>query len=163
VTHAQEEALVMSDLIAIIHQGKLAQLGSPEEIYERPRSRFVADFIGLSDFLPARVESYDATMARVAVAGATLTVPATLGLSRDQTILLHIRPYDIEFVGESAQENVLPGVIKQATYLGNIMDYRVEVGQGIALRVQASTDQRRAAGERVRLHFPASKCHLIAE
>src|SRR5512136_2725176 len=47
VTHAQEEALVMSDLIAIINKGKLAQLGSPEEIYERPRSRFVADFIGL--------------------------------------------------------------------------------------------------------------------
>ncbi len=163
VTHAQEEALVMSDLIAIIHQGKLAQLGTPEEIYEQPRSRFVADFIGLSDFLPARVESYDATTARVTVAGATLTVPTKLGLSRDQSILLHIRPYDIEFVGESAQDNVLPGVIKQATYLGNIVDYRVEIGQGLALRVQASTDQRRAAGERVRLHFPASKCHLIAE
>jgi len=54
VTHAQEEALVMSDRIAIIHQGKLAQLGTPEEIYERPRSRFVADFIGFLGFIPAR-------------------------------------------------------------------------------------------------------------
>jgi len=163
VTHAQEEALVMSDLIAIIHQGKLAQLGTPEEIYEQPRSRFVADFIGLSDFLPARVESYDATTARVAVAGTTLSVPATLGLSRDQAVILHIRPYDIEFVGEAAQGNVLPGVIKQATYLGNVVDYRVEVGDKVGLRVQASTDQRRVAGARVRLHFPANKCHLLAE
>jgi iron(III) transport system ATP-binding protein len=163
VTHAQEEALVMSDLIAIIHRGKLAQLGTPEEIYEHPRSRFVADFIGLSDFLPARVESYDATTAQIAVTGAKFTVPASLGLSRDQSILLHIRPYDIEFVGESAQQNVLPGVIKQATYLGNIVDYRVEVGQGVSLRVQASTDRRHTAGERVRLHFPADKCHLIPQ
>jgi iron(III) transport system ATP-binding protein len=163
VTHAQEEALVMSDLIAIINKGKLAQLGAPEEIYERPRSRFVADFIGLSDFLPARVESFDAQNVRVAVAGAQLTVPASPGLAQNQTLLLHIRPYDIEFVGEAAQDNVLPGVIKQATYLGNIVDYRVELGQGLALRVQASTDRRYAVGDRVRLQFPRNKCHLIAE
>lgn len=163
VTHAQEEALVMSDLIAIINKGKLAQLGTPEQIYEHPRSRFVADFIGLSDFLPARVESLDALTTRVAVAGALLTVSATPGVTPNQSLLLHIRPYDIKFVDESAQENVLPASIKQATYLGNIMDYRAEVGQGLALRVQASTDRRYAVGDRVRLHFPRTKCHLIAE
>ena len=163
VTHAQEEALVMSDLIAIIHQGKLAQLGSPEEIYERPRSRFVADFIGLSDFLPARVESSDASSVRVTVAGAVFTVPAMLGLSRGQSVLFHIRPYDIEFVNDQTDKNILPGVIKQVTYLGNVVDYRVEVSQDVSLRVQASTDRRYAAGDRVRLLFPAAKCHLIAE
>lgn len=163
VTHAQEEALVMSDLIAIINKGKLVQFGTPEEIYEHPRSRFVADFIGLSDFLPARVESFDAHVARVAAAGTLFTVPAIPGLARDQSLLLHIRPYDIHFVDESVQENVLPGIVKQATYLGNIVDYRVEVAQGTALRVQASTERRYALGARVRLHFPSTKCHLIME
>jgi iron(III) transport system ATP-binding protein len=162
VTHAQEEALVMSDLIAIIHQGKLAQLGSPEEIYERPRSRFVADFIGLSDFMPARVQSCDPSSALVAVAGAVLAVPPAQGVERDQSLWLHIRPYDIEFVTETtAGDNTMAGVIKQATYLGNVVDYRVEVGQDVSLRVQASTDHRYVAGDRVCLRFPKAKCHLI--
>jgi iron(III) transport system ATP-binding protein len=163
VTHAQEEALVMSDLIAIINQGKLAQLGTPEEIYESPRSRFVADFIGLSDFIPARVESFEARTAQVSVAGTIFTVPATPGLAQGQATLLHIRPYDIEFVQEQVEDNVLAGVVKQATYLGNIVDYRVQVAEGLELRVQASCGQRHAPGERVRLHLPMERCHLIAE
>jgi len=163
VTHAQEEALVMSDLIAIINQGKLAQLGTPEEIYERPRSRFVADFIGLSDFIPARVESFDARTAQVAAAHTTFTVPATPGLAQGQATLLHIRPYDIAFVSEQVENNVLAGVVKQATYLGNIVDYRVQVAEGLELRVQASSGQRHVPGDRVRLHLPMERCHLIAE
>jgi iron(III) transport system ATP-binding protein len=163
VTHAQEEALVMSDLIAVMNKGKLMQFGTPEEIYDQPRSLFVADFIGLSDFLPARVEAYEARSARVRAAGATFTVPALSGLTRDQSLWLHIRPYDIRFVDESVQDNVLPGIVKQATYLGNIMDYRVEVAPDTALRVQASTERRYAVGDRVRLHFPVARCHLITE
>lgn len=163
VTHAQEEALVMSDLIAIINRGKLAQLGSPEEIYESPRSRFVADFIGLSDFLPARVEEFDAQLATVAVAGATLAAPAIGGLVKGQSILFHIRPYDIEIVGADADKNVLTGTVTQATYLGNLIDYRVRVTDDVALRVQASTDKRHAPGARIKLYFPPARCHLIAE
>ena len=163
VTHAQEEALVMSDLIAIINQGKLVQLGTPEEIYERPRSRFVADFIGLSDFIPARVESFDARTAQVAAAHTTFTVPATPGLAQGQATLLHIRPYDIAFVSGQVENNVLAGVVKQATYLGNIVDYRVQVAEGLELRVQASSGQRHVPGDRVRLHLPMERCHLIAE
>jgi len=163
VTHAQEEALVMSDLIAIINKGKLAQLGTPEEIYESPRSRFVADFIGLSDFIPARVQSFDARTAQVAAAGTIFSVPATPGLAQGQATLLHIRPYDIAFVSEEVESNVLAGVVKQATYLGNIVDYRVQVAEGLELRVQASSGQRHVPGNRVRLHLPMERCHLIAE
>ena len=163
VTHAQEEALVMSDLIAIINKGKLAQLGTPEEIYENPRSRFVADFIGLADFIPARVESFDARTAQVSIAHTIFTVLATPGLAQGQATLLHIRPYDIEFVNEQVENNVLAGVVKQATYLGNIVDYRVQVAEGLELRVQASSGKRHAPGDRVRLHLPMERCHLIAE
>ncbi|MBI5652636.1 MAG: ABC transporter ATP-binding protein [Chloroflexi bacterium] len=164
VTHAQEEALVMSDVIAIINKGKLAQLGSPEEIYERPLSRFVADFIGLSDFIPARVESFDAELAQVAAANAVFTVPVPpLGLARGQTILLHIRPYEIQFADGLVDKNVLTGVVQQATYLGNIMDYRVHISDDVDVRVQADTAHRHNVGDRVRLHLPAAQCHLIAE
>jgi iron(III) transport system ATP-binding protein len=163
VTHAQEEALVMSDLIAIINRGKLAQLGTPEEIYERPRSSFVADFIGLSDFLPVHIESLNARFAQVSAAGATFTVATMPGLAKGGSILLHIRPYDIELVGDQVEQNVLPGVIKQATYLGNVVDYRVEVREGLALRVQSGTGHRYATGERVRLHLPMERCRLIVE
>jgi iron(III) transport system ATP-binding protein len=163
VTHAQEEALVMSDLIAIMNQGRLAQLGSPEEIYERPRSRFVADFIGLSDFLPAHVVSIGDTSAQVRVANATLGVPMVPGVARDQDTLLHTRPYDIEFASDQTKVNIIPGVVKQSTYLGNIMDYRVEIGEKQEIRVQGDTSKRHAPGEKVFLHFPMAKCHLIAE
>ncbi|MBI5301843.1 MAG: ABC transporter ATP-binding protein [Chloroflexi bacterium] len=163
VTHAQEEALVMSDLIAIINKGRLAQLGSPEEIYERPRSRFVADFIGLSDFLPAKVQTVHGEMTQVSAAGTTFAVPSANVVFEGQSLILHIRPYDIMFVDNTVTENVVPGVIQLVTYLGNIIDYRVEIGEKLALRVQAGTDNRYAAGDRVRLHFPPSKSHLIAE
>ena len=163
VTHAQEEALVMSDLIAIINQGKLAQLGSPEEIYERPRSRFVADFIGLSDFIPAKVESFDAKTATVTAAGAVFAVPITDALTKGQSILLHIRPYDILFADKSTDKNVLTGTVKQATYLGNIIDYRVILPGNIDLRVQSDTFHRFKTGDQVQLHLPPERCHLIAE
>ncbi len=164
VTHAQEEALVMSDQIAIMHKGKLAQLGSPEEIYEHPRSRFVADFIGLSDFIPARVESFDAHLAQVSAANQVFTVPTPpTRLAVGQSILLHIRPYDIALADKQTEKNLLLGVVKHATYLGNIVDYRVQLEAGMELRVQADTFHRYAAGDAIRLHLPMERCHLIAE
>jgi len=163
VTHAQEEALVMSDLVAVINKGRLAQLGTPEEIYEHPRSRFVADFIGLSDFIPARVESFDATVAEVTAVNATLTVPAAPGIARGQSMLLFIRPNDIEVAGNEADKNILNAVVKHATYLGNCVDYRVELAEGLELRVQSGTMHRYAAGDHMRLHLPVERCRLIAE
>ncbi len=163
VTHAQEEALVMSDRIAIINHGKLAQLGTPEEIYEQPRSRFVADFIGLSDFIPARVQSIDGKLAQVTAANVVFSAPTPAGLKPGEKILLHIRPYDIEFADERADQNVVNGTVKQATYLGNIIDYRVEISKELEVRVQASTDKRHTPGSQVKLRLPPEKCHLIGE
>lgn len=163
VTHDQQEALVMSDKIAVMNNGRLMQLGSPEEIYERPRSKFVAEFIGLSDFISGRVESSDAQRARITVGESKLTVPTIPGLQPGQRKLLFIRPNDVEFVDEAARENVLSGTIHQATYLGEHMDYRVEVGEALELRVQAQGARRHALGDRVNLYLPVERCHLIAE
>ncbi len=163
VTHDQQEALALSDRVAIMKSGHLEQVGTPEEIYEYPRSKFVADFIGLSDFIPARVESFDANTARITVAGVALTVPAVDGLQRGQKVLLFIRPNDVVLDISESGENVLVGVIHQATYLGDRMDYRVQIADGIDARVQAASGHRYAQGDRVHLHLPVERCRLIAE
>lgn len=163
VTHDQQEALVMSDKIAVMNNGRLMQLGSPEEIYERPQSKFVAEFIGLSDFISGHVESFDAKHAQITVGGAKLTVPTIAGLQQGHQKLLFIRPNDVEFASDAAQENVLSGKVKQATYLGEHMDYRVGVGDGLELRIQSGSAHRYALGDSVRLHLPVERCHLIAE
>ena len=163
VTHAQEEALVMSDLIAIINKGKLAQLGTPEEIYEHPRSKFIADFIGLSDFIPACVESADGKTAQVSVGSRMLTVTAMPGLVAQQQATLFIRPNDVEIVGNGADQNTLTGIVKQATYLGNCMDYRIQIQDGLVLRVESDTTKRHAPGDQVHLRLPTERCQVIAE
>ncbi|MBI3740672.1 MAG: ABC transporter ATP-binding protein, partial [Chloroflexi bacterium] len=88
VTHDQQEALVMSDKIAVMNNGRLMQLGSPEDIFERPRNRFVAEFIGLSDFIPARIETLDGKFAQVNVGAARLTATAAPGFAAQQNALL---------------------------------------------------------------------------
>ncbi len=163
VTHAQEEALVMSDRIAIINKGKLAQLGTPQEIYEQPRNKFIADFIGLSDFLPARVEAVDGRTATVCVGNTLLTVVSMSGASAGQPVTLFVRPNDITFATQENTANVLAGKIGKATYLGNSIDYRVQLDDGPLLRVEAETRHRYAVGENVRLHIPTESCQIIAE
>jgi ABC-type Fe3+/spermidine/putrescine transport system ATPase subunit len=85
----------------------------------------------------------------------------------NQTALLFIRPNDIEIAAEGAHENVLEGVVKQATYLGETMDYRVEVSAEVEseleLRVQTSAAHRFAKGARVRLYLPAERLRVIGE
>ncbi len=175
VTHDQQEALVMSDKIAIMNNGRLMQLGTPEEVYEQPQNKFVAEFIGLSDFLPARIEAVDAKFAQVIVGQTRLRATASAGFAPNQSALLFIRPNDIEIAAEGARENVLSGVVKQATYLGETMDYRVEVSGGLEaeleleleskleLRVQTSAAHRFGKGARVRLHLPEGRLRVIGE
>jgi spermidine/putrescine ABC transporter ATP-binding subunit len=163
VTHDQQEALALSDRVAIMNNGHIEQVGSPEEIYEHPRSKFVADFIGLSDFIPATVDAFDAQTAHIAVAGTALTTPVVEGLSRGQKILLFIRPNDVELTPKESGENVLPGTVRQATYLGDRMDYRVQIADGVDARVQTASGHRYAQGDRVHLHLPVERCRLIRE
>ncbi|MDE3091107.1 MAG: ABC transporter ATP-binding protein [Chloroflexota bacterium] len=162
VTHDQQEALALSDRVAIMNNGRLEQVGTPEEIYEHPRSKFVADFIGLSDFIPASVESITGSTAQIKVGTTALSAPAVEGLRRGQKVLLFIRPNAV-VIKSDAKENVLDGEIRQATYLGDRMDYRVQIGDGIEARVQTDGTQRYATGERVRLYLPPERCRLIVE
>ena len=93
VTHDQEEALTMSDRIAVMNEGHVEQIGTPEEIYHQPASEFVAGFIGMANLLPAKVESVNGTQATAVLAdGTRVSAPAVEGLNRDDPAAFMIRP-----------------------------------------------------------------------
>ncbi len=151
VTHDQDEALSMADRIGVMGDGRLLQIGSPEEIYDAPVDQFVADFIGRSNFLPGTVASGDVVCltngARIAVTGA--------GSVGDQ-VAVSLRPERVEIVDRGAVASDRPsldGTVESATFLGNSVVYQVALDW---LTVEARTENRpsvprRAVGDEVSL------------
>ncbi|MGQ9492635.1 MAG: ABC transporter ATP-binding protein [Anaerolineae bacterium] len=165
VTHDQAEALALSDRVAVMNAGRIAQVGTPAEIYESPRSRFVADFIGLSNFIRGKVLSIEQGMAIVAVDHVKLMVPAAEGTQVGQELLVFIRPNDVQLFPADFEkvENTLEGVVNKLTYLGDTIDYRVVVGEGVQIRVQTDGKVRFNAGETVKVCLPETRCRVILE
>ncbi|MGI9607413.1 MAG: ABC transporter ATP-binding protein [Acidimicrobiales bacterium] len=128
VTHDQEEALTMSDRIAVMHDGKLLQVGSPEEIYERPANRFVADFIGQTNLIDATVADDD----MIVLENGT-KVKAPNPHAAGTKVAMSLRPESIEIgaqgsAPEEFRSTSLDGVVANATYLGHSVVYEVKVG-----------------------------------
>jgi len=128
VTHDQEEALAMSDRVAVLSKGRLEQVGAPEEIYEHPQSRFVADFIGESNLLAAKVTAAAGTGASFEVAGLgrvdlSECAPVTAG----QEVTLSVRPERIALHAECAGR-LGPARVFDRTYLGNAVEYHLRAG-----------------------------------
>jgi iron(III) transport system ATP-binding protein len=165
VTHDQAEALALSDRVAIMNRGRLEQLGTPEEIYEQPRSRFVAEFIGLSNFLEGRVQSLQGDGMAVGLGGLTLVTAALKDAGPGQRVLLFARPNEIELLrpAEPAGANVFEARVEKATYLGDTMDYRLTFGQGLELRVQTDARNRYGQGATVRLRIPRVRSWAITD
>jgi len=155
VTHDQDEALTMSDRIAVMNAGKILQLGDPREIYEHPRSRFVADFIGETNMLRGTLSSVDGSTATIELPSVgAIRAPAnqvaisakpgdSLEVSvRPERMSLH-RPEDVH--GDHAGENRLDGFIADAIYLGThtTLIVRFADGQSAAVHLQNSAVQPR--------------------
>jgi iron(III) transport system ATP-binding protein len=158
VTHDQSEAMTTADLIAVMNAGRIEQLGTPEDIYERPRSEFVARFIGSSNILRGRsLDGEHVDVARVALRceGARLT--------RGEETSISIRQHDIELRTAAAQggENVVPAKVVRQVYLGGTRDYMVEIPDGTQLRVVTAATQSVAPGTAVWLHLPAARCRAL--
>jgi spermidine/putrescine ABC transporter ATP-binding subunit len=152
VTHDQAEALGLSDRIAVMHGGRIEQLGAPREIYERPATRFVAEFIGASTVLRGRATAPD----RVALPGGELRVLGVVGLRAGEAVELAIRPERIRLTGET-RENVLAGRVTGVVYQGVQTELTVEIGGGQRLLVFVGepAPAALAPGQAVRLHLPA--------
>jgi len=167
VTHDQAEALALSDRVAVMHLSRIEQVGTPDDIYDRPASRFVADFIGLSDFIAGTVSELYADLGKAVVTaqGLDIAVPATPEMSPGQRVLLFIRPNNVELLPASYEggTNVFAGVVDKMTYLGDRNDYRIAAGEGLELRVQTDGKVRFDVGERVKVHLPMDLCRLVLE
>ncbi len=135
VTHDQEEALTMSDRIGVMDAGRLLQVGTPEEIYERPRTRMVADFIGETNFLPVTVVA----PGRVRLAGGDeIAAPAEARVGEQVT--LTVRPEKMSVVprDEAPAEgmNQARGTVHRRVYLGNALTYEVDLVDGVRIYVR---------------------------
>jgi len=160
VTHDQEEALTMSDVIVVMKDGRIQQQGDPTELYERPVNRFVADFIGTSNFLKSTVVEVDAASRRATVRGASgltlrgrLTDPSHTPAVGDE-VTVASRPERLEVVASDRDAVTEPGVtavegrVRQGTYLGDQTEYRVETKEAgdVIVRHQNATGAGGAPG-----------------
>jgi iron(III) transport system ATP-binding protein len=128
VTHDQKEALSISDRMAILEGGHIAQLGTPEDVYRRPHSKVVADFIGETNFLTGTIRSASAGIATVEVSGSGLFEgvvgdPNWLPKPGDEA-MLSIRPESWTFLDKAANKNSLTGRIGESVYLGEVAQYQ---------------------------------------
>jgi iron(III) transport system ATP-binding protein len=139
VTHDQAEALALSDRVAVMHEGRLQQFGTPREIYRRPANRIVADFMGLVNFLAATV--VEAAAGRGVVEAGPLRLPVELptGIGRGERVELAIRPESIVLHAPGEQAGDACVRVEDRTYLGNLTEYVVALGEN-RLRVQAGAE-----------------------
>ena len=132
VTHDQEEAMAVSDRIAILNRGRLEQVGSPAEVYSRPESRFAAEFMGNSNIIELDVEGYDEASATIAATAKGRRVSVRGERPAGGRIAVSVRPEWIRVVGaaEAGGENVLSGTVLGSTFLGSMIRYRVSGPEG---------------------------------
>jgi iron(III) transport system ATP-binding protein len=163
VTHDQAEAMALSDRIVVFDRGEVQQIGAPREIYERPANLFVADFMGLLNRLPATLVEQADGIARVRVGSHELSAaiaPQAAGAAGTATVV--IRPEAIRLADGTAGENRLAGTIVDVTFLGNIIDYQVDIG-GAVLRVQGDRQTALESGTRVALAVPVGECIVMRD
>ena len=163
VTHDQEEALTMSDRIALMNRGRIAQLGTAEDLYERPASRFVASFIGESNLFEGRVESSDGGAVFVHGEGSRLPLsPGLRAFRPGESCTLMVRPEKIA-LGSDATDG-LPGTVETVVYVGEFTRYRVRVAPETMINVKTPNTHavaRAKPGDTVRLRWAAADAYVV--
>jgi iron(III) transport system ATP-binding protein len=168
VTHDQGEAMVASDRIVVMNKGKIIQVGTPQDIFDHPRTRFVAEFIGKTNILPGRSE-----------AGRKIFLSEGLRLSIAQTdsaaggdTFVCIRPHNVVLTGSESEAraltergyNLLPGVIQRRIYFGDAIDYVIDMApHALHLRAVAPPSQRYEKGQAVFALARPEHCVLVSE
>jgi iron(III) transport system ATP-binding protein len=159
VTHDQSEAMTTADVICVMNAGKIEQAGSPEDIYDRPRSEFVARFIGMSNVFKGK--ALDGT--HVSIAGVPLRVTGE-PLKAGADTPVSIRQHQIELLAAepAAKDNVVPAKVTRQVFLGSSRDYMVEAADGTQLRVVTDASESASPGATVWLRLPAERCRALA-
>jgi len=157
VTHDQAEALAISDRIIVMREAEIAQVGTPEELYEAPDSVFVADFIGDANILRCEIAAVDGETAEVHV-GPLVRRMAARGLGRGAN--LAVRPNSVLLVDPDTA-NTIPGVVRKTSYAGSHLEYFLETELGEVFAVSNSLDDVRKAEESVGLTFSETGPTLV--
>lgn len=164
VTHDQTEAMSISDRIVVMNRGRIEQQGSPRELYSRPRNRFVADFIGKANFLPAQITGPGQAL----VAGKVLAVPELEAGRNSKEIVLSVRPESLALspATEGTTEGTFRGKLARTTFLGNLVEYEVTV-DGLPNLVIHTPNPLEGTilgpGSEVDLILPPSAIHPLAD
>jgi spermidine/putrescine transport system ATP-binding protein len=175
VTHDQEEALALSDRIAVMNGGHIEQLGSPEELYDRPATRFVADFIGTTNLLAGIVERIDGEVALVRLADGERCLAPAAGRQPGDAVDISIRPEAIELFAIDEQDADqatggaddgaprLLGHVAQSAYLGTSVSHQVQTNGGLVLAVVVPrSGGRHSPGDPVALSWSPSSALVLA-
>ena len=170
VTHDQDEAMTMSNRIAVMRAGRFEQVGAPQAVYEAPSTEFVASFLGASNLLIGEVVSKDGQHAKIALAaGATVSVPATR-VSKDRgPVRVGIRPEKLHIAinGAAADDNSLEAVIAASTYSGATTTYSCTTADGAQVLVYvqnlSSDDEPMPEGAKVTLSWDARNSFVIED
>ena len=143
VTHDQEEAMTMADTIAVMNKGKIEQMGTPEDLYDSPKTAFVANFLGQSNLIPGEVSGNDGNNLIVDLFGTKVAVPKARSSSHGSSVLVGVRPekFRIAAEGKSTHGNVLTGgVVSDVSYIGVSTQYQVEMPWGKEVMVFEQND-----------------------
>jgi putative spermidine/putrescine transport system ATP-binding protein len=168
VTHDQEEALVMSDRICLMRDGKIEQLGTPDDLYFRPRTVFAADFLGESNLLAGRVIGHDEGLAKVELDdGTSLVGTSAIRLEPGQRVRVMVRPEALRILrDDEAADNRLPAILRDAVMTGGTTLHLFRTPGGVELSARRLTDGRgepRRRGDRAQLGFSSAQAFVIPE
>jgi iron(III) transport system ATP-binding protein len=159
VTHDQVEAMTMADRIVVMNGGRIEQIGTPEEVYERPNSAFVARFIGGSNVLTVRHVGDRS----VEISGHTLEIGNGDFAGAGRTMAICVKTHDLELLPSPTSvstNNIVPGVVRGQAYLGSHRDYIVDVGQEVL--IAAPPELQIETGASVGVRFRPQRCRGLA-
>lgn len=130
VTHDQEEAMTMADVVAVMNEGRIEQMGPPRELYELPRTAFVANFLGKSNLMRGTVQGQTEQLLSVNVAGNNILLPAARAVSTSGEIVVGVRPEKLQISArpdDTPAMNKLQGIVKDASFTGTTTEYLIDV------------------------------------
>ena len=161
VTHDQSEAMSISDKIIIMSKGKVEQIGTPQEVYYRPNSRFVADFIGEANFLDAKVEATFGEKAQILVNGQGMEVNNYVGAPAGADVSLVLRPESVTL--SDPDQGQLPCTVVLSTFMGSYQYYHAQVGDVVVQITDYNPVNKKiyAVGEQASLAFDTNGVYIL--
>jgi len=165
VTHDQEEALTMSDRIAVMHQGRVAQIGTPLEIYNHPTTRFVSNFIGDSNLFEGCIEKVERDLAHVVTSDQIRLITIGGNLSPGDRLTIAVRPEKIRLlVTDETAENSFSGTVESVNFMGVSILYRIALSSGRLVFVIEPNDGSKpvlAPGQGARVGWDGTDCLIL--